>query len=292
VDVAHPYRDPQPDGAVARMLRAGGGRVLFGWHDRSLNMEADTGLPPPLDGTLNGPLADAVETVGGYNAVQPLRYWRYARALVRPVLPYNRTVIDRPDVATLDLLDVAWMVLPAGERPPVAATAGLSSNAFTLWKLQAAPRAQLFSNWTTVSSEDEAREALFVAHGFDPSRTLIVESGAPSGAGGTAGTAGIVERSDGRLVIETVSDTPEMLLVRQSYDPFWHATVDGRPATVRVADSFEPSLLVPPGRHRVVLAYDDPWIVRGLIISGLALAVWLAACAAAGRRASPLPVAD
>jgi hypothetical protein len=37
-----------------------------------------------------------------------------------------------------------------------------------------------------------------------------------------------------------------------------------------------------------VLAYDDPWIVRGLIISGLALAVWLAACAAAGRRASPL----
>jgi hypothetical protein len=292
VDVAHPYRDPQPDGAVARMLRAGGGRVLFGWHDRSLNIEADTGLPPPLDGTLNGPLADAVETVGGYNAVQPLRYWRYARALVRPVLPYNRTVIDRPDVATLDLLDVAWMVLPAGERPPVAATAGLSSNAFTLWKLQAAPRAQLFSNWTTVSSQDEAREALFVAHGFDPSRTLIVESGAPSGAGGTAGTAGIVERSDGRLVIGTVSDTPEMLLVRQSYDPFWHATVDGRPATVRVADSFEPSLLVPPGRHRVVLAYDDPWIVRGLIISGLALAVWLAACAAAGRRASPLPVAD
>jgi hypothetical protein len=204
------------------------------------------------------------------------------------VLPYNRTVIDRPDVAALDLLDVAWMVLPAGERPPVAATAGLSSNAFTLWKLQPAPRAQLFSSWTTVSSQDEAREAIFVAHGFDPSRTLIVESGAPSGAGGPAGTAGIVERSDGRLVIETDAAAPEMLLVRQSYDPFWHATVDGRPATVRVADSFEPSLLVPAGRHRVVLAYDDPWIVRGLIVSGLALAVWLAACAAAGRRASPL----
>jgi hypothetical protein len=206
------------------------------------------------------------------------------------VLPYNRTVIDRPDVATLDLLDVAWMVLPAGERPPVAATAGLSSNAFTLWKLQAAPRAQLFSNWTTVSSQDEAREALFVAHGFDPSRTLIVESGAPSGAGGTAGTAGIVERSDGRLVIETVSDTSEMLLVRQSYDPFWHAAVDGSSAVVRVADAFEPALLVPAGRHRVVLAYDDPWIVRGLLVSALALAAWLAACAGAGRRASPLRI--
>ena len=150
VDAAHAYRDPQPDGAVARMLRAEEGRLLFGWHDRSLNMEADTGLPPPLDGTLNGPLADGVETVGGYNAVQPLRYWSYARELVRPVLPYNRTVIDRPDAAALDLLDVAWMVLPAGERPPVDATASLSSNTFTLWKLQPAPRAQLLASWTPV----------------------------------------------------------------------------------------------------------------------------------------------
>jgi uncharacterized membrane protein YfhO len=83
-----------------------------------------------------------------------------------------------------------------------------------------------------------------------------------------------------------------MLLVRQAYDPFWHATVDGRPATLRVADSFEASLLVPAGRHRVMLAYDDPWIVRGLIVSGLALAVWLATCAAAGRRASPLVMPD
>ena len=280
-DAAHAYREPQPDGAVARMLRSGEGRVLFGWHDRSLNMEADTGLPPPLDGMLNGPLAERVEAVGGYGAVQPLRYWTYARALVRPVLPYNRTVTDRPDAAAIDLLDVAWMVLPAGERPPVAATASLSSKAFTLWKLQPAPRAQLFASWTRVSSEDEARQATLAA-GFDPSRALVVESGPASGAGGTAGTAGIVERSDGRLVIETDADAPQMLLVRQSYDPFWHATVDGRPATVRVADSFEPSLLVPAGRHRVVLAYDDPWIVRGLTISGLALAVWLVACGAPG----------
>ena len=87
---------------------------------------------------------------------------------------------------------------------------------------------------------------MFAAHGFDPSRTLMVESGAPSAAGGTAGTAGIVERSDGRLVIETDADAPQMLLVRQSYDPFWHATVDGRPATLRVADSSSRRCWFPP----------------------------------------------
>jgi hypothetical protein len=289
-DSAHAYRDPQADADVARMLRSAGGRVLFGWHRRSLNMEADTGLPSPLDGALNAPLGDGVETVGGYDAVQPRRYWSYTRRLVRPMLPYNRTVLDRPDTTALDLLDVGWMVLPTGERPQVPAAASLSSGAFTLWRLRPPPRAQLFASWTRVSTEHQAGDALFAVRGFDPSRTLVVESGPRSGPGGAVGTADVVESSNGRLVIATDAGTPAMLLVRQSYDPFWHAAVDGSSAVVRVADAFEPALLVPAGRHRVVLAYDDPWIVRGLLVSAVALAAWLAACAGAGRRASPLRI--
>jgi hypothetical protein len=285
-DAARLYREPQPQGSVARMLREEGGRVLFGWHVRSLNMEADTGLPAPLDGSLNGPLGDEVETVGGYDAVQPRRYWSYTRAVVRPLLPYNRTLIDRPDAATLNLLDVGWMVLAAGERPSAPATEQLSSGRFTLWRLTPAPRVQLFAGWATAAS-DAAALAAVTAPGFDPARNLVVES-LPAKTDGPSATAHLVERSAERLVVETRSTDPSVLLVRQSYDPFWHAEVDGRPARMYVADAFEPSVAVPAGHHRVVLSYDDPWIARGLVISARTLAVWLAACAVAGRRQSPL----
>ncbi len=291
-DAARPYLAPQPNGATARMLRGGGGRVLFAWHRRSLTMEVATGLPSPLDGSLNGPLMDGVPTVGGYDAVQPRLFWAYTRTLVRPPLEYNRTLIDRPTPAALDLLDVGWMVLPLGERPPVAATVRLSGSGYVLWKLRARPIAQLYPSWSGASSAAAARR-LATGPGFDPARRLVVAL-APDGLapGATAGTVRVLEQGAQRLVFTTTADAAEMLLVRQSYDPFWRATVDGRPIAVRVGDGFEPALLVPAGRHRVVLTYDDPWIVRGLVVSAFTLAAWLAACVAIGRRPSPLDVRE
>jgi len=66
-----------------------------------------------------------------------------------------------------------------------------------------------------------------------------------------------------------------VLLIRNPWDPDWHATVDGRPVPLLRADYFLQAVAVGAGRHTVVLAYDDPWIRRGLIGSAASVALLL-----------------
>ncbi len=68
---------------------------------------------------------------------------------------------------------------------------------------------------------------------------------------------------------------PGIVLVRQTYDPDWHATVDGRVVAVLPADYLDQGIPVPPGHHVISLTYHDPWVGWGLLGSGVALALLL-----------------
>ena len=75
--------------------------------------------------------------------------------------------------------------------------------------------------------------------------------------------------------LERFDPRPSIVVVRNSYDPDWHATVDGRRVPILPADYVDQGIPVPPGRHRILLAYHDPWIGLGLIGSGVSLAILL-----------------
>jgi uncharacterized membrane protein YfhO len=77
---------------------------------------------------------------------------------------------------------------------------------------------------------------------------------------------------------------PAVVVVRNAYDPNWHAEVDGHPVRVLPADSIDQGIPVPAGRHTITLAYDDPWVGRGLIGSGVALALLFGGALALKRR--------
>src|SRR5439155_17927813 len=72
---------------------------------------------------------------------------------------------------------------------------------------------------------------------------------------------------------------PSVVLVRNAYDPNWHATVDGQPAPVLAADYIDQGVPVPAGKHTIALSYDDPAVGYGLVGTALSLVALLGSAA-------------
>lgn len=66
-----------------------------------------------------------------------------------------------------------------------------------------------------------------------------------------------------------------LLLIRNPYDPYWRATIDGEEVPLLRANFLFQAVPLNPGRHVVSLRYDDPWIERGLAVSGTAVGLIL-----------------
>ena len=81
-------------------------------------------------------------------------------------------------------------------------------------------------------------------------------------------------------------DAPALaaLVIRNSFDFNWHATVDGRRVSLLHMDYLLQGLFVSKGRHTILLRYDDPTIGAGLLGSGLVVTLLLAAALVTARR--------
>jgi uncharacterized membrane protein YfhO len=79
------------------------------------------------------------------------------------------------------------------------------------------------------------------------------------------------------------------LVISETWCPDWHATVDGRPATVLRADHALLSVVVPPGGREVTLRFASAAYARGKLVTLAAVLVTLALLAAPWwpRRRSP-----
>ena len=101
----------------------------------------------------------------------------------------------------------------------------------------------------------------------------------------SGGGAAVLERRPGRIRIEVTAEGPEpaLLAVNQTWDPGWRATVDGRLVPLLLTDLSLSGLVVPPGRHEVVLRYEDPAVKAGLALGAAGL-VACSALALRGRR--------
>jgi Bacterial membrane protein YfhO len=115
---------------------------------------------------------------------------------------------------------------------------------------------------------DQLRDHVIVE---DPTRPLPVEAL-------VEGTARIVEEIPERLVVETDAPTPAYLVVSDSFDPGWSATVDGTAGTIYPAYCAFRAVYLPQGKHTVVFEYSPAGFNLGLSISVcgilLALGLW------------------
>jgi hypothetical protein len=147
----------------------------------------------------------------------------------------------------------------------------------------------------TVAGDGALALDLVLRDGFDPAVSAVVEADPEisSVAGTPPGSASYTEASPEDVRIDAVANGPSLVVVRNSWAPGWHATVDGRPTPMVRADFFLQAVPVLAGEHVVRLVYREPAIGAGLLASAV---VWLGfagvlagAVALARRRTTPGP---
>jgi hypothetical protein len=174
--------------------------------------------------------------------------------------------------------DAVWLRELAADAnaSPIQALA----NPFRLARLRFVPQVTVHASY---------REALAAARaeGYDLGRSehCWQAGGAPQVVpyAADARLLGLAD-SGGRLRLRYHAGTAAFLVVATTFDPGWEATLDGRPLPVVPTVLCQLGAALPPGEHRLDLAYRERWLAPGAAISLLALLGAAAALAWDHRR--------
>jgi len=135
-----------------------------------------------------------------------------------------------------------------------------------------------------VATDDEAFEALRTP-GFDPGRTALVAP-LPDGirlprprTSGSWAAARFLSDEPERAVLSTSASDASLLVLTRTWDPGWSAKIDGVPVPLLRAHLALLALVLPPGEHRVELAYRP---------ASFRIGVWLSAAGLLGLLALSL----
>jgi len=141
----------------------------------------------------------------------------------------------------------------------------------------ALPRARLMGRPVYADNQQDAIVALYRL-GTGLREQLVVEDPLRplSGAANDVGTARIVEDLPEHVVVETESTAPAYLVLADTFDPGWSASVDGRPAPIRPAYVAFRAVYLPEGKHSIVFDYRPAGLLLGLGLTGcgVLLAFW------------------
>ncbi len=157
--------------------------------------------------------------------------------------------------------------------------------------------------------EDSASARVqLLAGGSLPDDEVVLQSsgagsGVVSGAGSGAAPTGdasvdVVTDAADTIAVDVDATGSGWLVVADSWTSGgWHATVDGAPAAVRVADHVGGAVAVPAGQHRVVFTYRSPGLRLGSAGTGatvlvLVLAIVLGVVRRRRRAGAPTVPAD
>ena len=163
---------------------------------------------------------------------------------------------------------------------------------FVLENSRALPRAWLVAEAEAVDGEEALRRITGRgAREFDPRRMALLEvrpdelPALPGGEVAPGAGARVAAYEPNRIVVETDSPSPAVLVLGEIFYPGWEASVDGEPRPVMLMNFLLRSVVVPAGRHTVEMRYRAPAARNGAIISALSLAALLALALRTRRRA-------
>jgi hypothetical protein len=291
-----PIQPPDVDAAgyvrptrIARTLRArAGGRYLSHAPDLFGRSDYRDALRPEHWGLLANQrsILFGIEDVGGYNPTQPLRFWSLARAFDAYGIHYNSAAFFGAPERLFRLLDINYAI-SRGTAPLENMHAVARDGDWVLYeRSRPTPRAEAHSWWTIAGGPDAALADVLSA-GARAGPVLEADPGIRPGSPDPPVAARYEEVGPGWVRVNVAVEAPSVVVVRNSYDDNWRAEVDGRPARLLPADYVMQGVAVESGEHEIVLIYDDPWVERGLLGSGAALAL-LALLAVLTNRRVPI----
>ena len=273
----------------------------------------------PTDPVFRGSTAMiyALPSAGGYESLLPgrtMNLWRVIGDGLTPDELARQPLIyayhPAFDIAKLhpDLLAraaVASVVAPprhAGETIPAGLElrySGADGRIFSV--ANALPRAYVVGACSEVTAPLAALER-FVAPDFDASGDVVLEQSALRRAGlscagqtpGRAGAAEITRQSANSLTVDVAARRAAWLVVADSWDTGWSATIDGHSDEVLAADYGLRAVRIPEGLHTVRFVYEPSSVRLGSLVSAVTLGGMLAALAfvVGYRRRKPIAFPD
>jgi hypothetical protein len=248
-------------------------------------------LPLRLDGA-HAPMLYAGESVvfgissaGGYDSVVPVRtvaLWSITQGAAPATVVGAKGPLD--DVPTWELATTRFDLLPRlGVDKIVSAPEVLAAPGPVLaleragWKRTYEGPDGVIWSWTGLPvgphvvgrvervSGDLAALTDFTSPAFDAGTSVVLERG-PGGTPGRGGGAVTVHRGINSLDAR-VNSPGGYLVIPDSWDPGWRATIDGRSVPVLRANYDQQAVAVPPGDVRVMLRYRPPGLTLGEVLS-------------------------
>jgi hypothetical protein len=247
------YRFPRPAGFAVR-IREGAAAASTGFLWDRLSLRNATGLQYDLRFAWDR----------NNERLNPVASGRIARDL--PDLPLDR------QVALWRLGSTRFVVAYAPLEHPglrlVDAVRGESSHPLLLYEvLETLPRARLVGAWSG-----------------GPAGGPPADAGDPLPDESIAGTAAILEESEGFLRVRARAAADGFLVLSDTFFPGWTAAVDGRPAGIAPAYGLFRAVPVPAGDHEVTLRYRPLSFRAGLLLSAAGLLAGAAAALPGLRR--------
>ena len=212
-----------------------------------------------------------ISSIGGYHAAK---------------LGIYQEFMDRVGFSSfpvLNMLNTRYLVsrqpLPETALAPVAETDG----GYLYRNDDALPRAFLVDSVRVISGKDAIFEALRVP-GFDPGKYAILEDPLQERLGPPGDSSvEITLHSPHRIEIAVDAAASCLLVLSEIYYPAgWRAEIDGQPAEIHKTNYVLRSVVVPEGRHDVVMTFAPASFATGLLLSRIASALVLAGLIAAG----------
>jgi len=233
---------------------------------------------------VNGALVHELYDVQGYDALIPRRYVdlislvedQQENAQAFNVV-YNLSEPSLADDPVLDLLGVRF-VLGKAETDELGPPLG--GDSYAVFEQQGAmPPAFLVHCWMWVP-QGTAIDHLAGMETAELSTTAVLElppgQARPSDRSAQCdpGTEATVETYEPeRVVLSADPERDAVLVLTDTWDPGWRATVDGQPATVLRADHALRGIRLGPGKHRIEFSFEPSWLLPGAIVSISSLAV-------------------
>jgi len=255
-------------------------------HQRLLPVRGASGtvdeLPPCISRNWNLPSAS------GYSPIMLKRYSNLTTITKGGFLlpPWRFTAKDK----TFDILSIKYLFTERGDRRLLALNGGKEPPRFKM--LEPVGEADVFENlhamprcWIAAGSvvlrPDEIIRTIQNAQlpdgtAFAPESVALLEENAPEAAAMPAstveshgpsmpGVATIRTLQNEKVVIETSTSQPGILILSDTYYPGWQATVDDRPAGIHQTDYVLQSVFVPAGKHVVTFVYRPTSLLYGII---------------------------
>ena len=188
--------------------------------------------------------------------------------------------INAPRDVRFDLESDTHIVTGSRHHATFSALPSLAVGAaFIHRNMNALPRARLVGKPIYADSRQSAIAAVQRSGIALRDQVVVEDPGRPLAVGSeVSGEARIVEEIPERVVVETNATTPAYLVLSDTFDPGWSATVDGQPAVVWPAYIAFRAVYLPLGAHTVVFTYRPAGFELGLAMSVcgivLSLAVW------------------